>query len=206
MWEHTMPIKDLDFHFRIPLTTILNLVAVGHAEMKIDVFGDNKVKRVKQLNGHSDPKLLEAPKKTLGAPKKAPGAPRARTRGRDANGEKITAIDLMMRLMASRPDHTITVVEARELLVSSGLSAKSAHGQAFVMRKRGLARRTADGNTQLTAAGLRDCLKAGYKVVGRTAAKNKDAAKASPVKAKKKSAAAVTGSVEATPAVEEQHG
>lgn len=172
-----MPIKMLNLNLSIPIAEFLVFAAQRSTGLRIDVLGDDKPVSKK------DVKLLEGPKpKALPRPKGV----HARTRGKDANGAPMTAIAVMLKTMAHKPKHTMKLAELRLLMTSVGLTEGSANSQMFIMMKRGLARKIVDGEYQLTAQGLRECVRLGFKI-GQAETKTKKPAKA-PVKAKKPAA------------------
>jgi hypothetical protein len=190
-----MAIKKLNFSFEVPITALLSLIATGNTGLKIDVLGDDKSHPIgKLLNGaHPAMKLLEGPK----GPKKgggigSPGQPRQRG---VENGQPITAYNAMMKAMGARSDHTLSNADLRALVGGIGLAPSSANSQISLMRTRGHAKRIGEGIYQLTAHGIMECEKRGFKVVG----KNRK-----PPDKKKKSKA--SASAETPVAAESDHG
>jgi hypothetical protein len=134
------------------MTQLLGLIATGNADMKIDIYGDDKPTKVKQLNGaHPAMKLLEGPKKRHGL---AHG--QARQRGKDENGDPITAYNAILRAMTKAKDHIMTLTELRPTVEGLGLNPSSANSQISLMRARGLAKRIDEGTYQLLARGMQE--------------------------------------------------
>jgi hypothetical protein len=159
-----MAIKKLTFTFEVPITQLLGLIATGNSGLKIDVMGDDKVHPIaKALNGaHPAMKLLEGPK--AAKPAKAHGVGTGngpRQRGKDGNGEPITAYNAILRALAKASDHEMQLAELRTVVGGTGLSPSSANSQISLMRTRGIARRAGEGVYQLTARGLAEAEKRG---------------------------------------------
>jgi hypothetical protein len=148
-----MPIKNLRFSFDIPLTQLLGLIASGNVDMKIDVTG-TEPKGHKALTHANGVKLLTGP--GTGSTSKN-GQPR--NRGRDANGQPVTAYDAIMKMLAAAPDHTGTLAELKPIVAALGLSESSASSQMNVMRRNNHAKRLDKGTYQLTKNGLAEAKK-----------------------------------------------
>ena len=150
-----MPIKNLRFSFDVPITALLGLIATGNAGLKIDVYGDDKPGKIPRLPKNGT-KLLEGPKP-----------------GRVKNGAGRPSWLLMLEAMAKNPEHTETTVDLGAMLVSHGLAKNSVSPQMTMMKKNGFVTKIDQGVYRLTASGLREAAKRGYKVANASAPKKR---------------------------------
>lgn len=151
-----MPIKTVRFAFDFAIEDILAMVAAGRADMHVDVYGNDKMKKgTPRLNGHA-PKLLEAPK--------------ARTVPHDATGAPTDGKTIMLKALAASPGHSASLAELREAIAVTGLSPKSYSSPHHYLKTQHWITRLAGekGSWRLTAEGLRECARRGITV---TAAK-----------------------------------
>jgi hypothetical protein len=151
-----VPIKKISFSFDVPLTTLLGLIATGNADMRVDVYGDERAHPLKALNG-AHPKLLEGPKRPHGNA----GISRPKARGKDASGQRMTAYNAMLRALAKAANHTLTTTDLRPIVTELGLAVSTASTTVHVMRARGHAKHVAEGTYQLTKMGLTETEKRG---------------------------------------------
>lgn len=143
-----MAIKNVTFSFDVPITTLLGLIATGNAAMRVDVFGDDKVKGLKTLaNGHAIAGLLEAPHSRRGT---------STNRAVDANGHQTTGAKILAGVFLAserEPVHTKTLKEA---LVAHGLNAASVSPQLTVFKKKGWIKSPEKGLSLVTDRGLQN--------------------------------------------------
>lgn len=129
-----MAIKKVTFSFDVPITQLLGLIATGNAAMKIDVYGDDHIPKVRRLNGHA-PKLLEGPKKSK------------------QRGNK-SGYRLLFDQFAADKDRSFGPIDLAPALVEGGLSPKSVSPQLTKLRQAGNVRRVSDGKYQITPRGI----------------------------------------------------
>jgi hypothetical protein len=125
-----MAIKNVTFSFDVPITTLLGLIATGNAAMRVDVFGDDKVKGLKTLaNGHAIAGLLEAPHSSRRGVSMA--------RAVDAKGNKTTGGKVIAGIFLASEREPVHSKTLKEALVAHGLAAASVSPQLTVFKKKG---------------------------------------------------------------------
>ena len=118
-----MGIKKVTVSFDVPITAFLGLIATGHSEMKLSVYGDEP--RKPKLN-KPDVKLLPAPKK--------------------ANVQGI-----ILQMLAAR--ETVETKTLKQGVASAGFSPKSINSQMHHLKRKKMIRPVAHGVYKLTAGG-----------------------------------------------------
>ena len=151
-----MPVKTIRFAWDIPITSLLGLIASGEADMKVDVFGDNRPVPLSKLLAGGVAGLLPPPKSHGNS-----GIPRLR--GRDQSGQPKTAQTAMLEAMAAAPDHTLALSAMRPIVGALGLAPGSANSQiSVIVKKHAWATQLHPGTYRLTAAGVAECQRRGF--------------------------------------------
>jgi len=142
-----MAIKNVTFAFDVPITTLLGLIATGNAAMRVEVYGDDKVKGLKSIaNGQAIAGLLEAPRSTRRGISTA--------RAVDSKGNKTTAAKVIAGIFLASEREPVHAKPLKEALVAHGLKAVSVSPQLAVFKENGWIKSPEKGLFLVTDRGL----------------------------------------------------